>query len=77
MSEVLVLEGVVVDVFRGDVHEVQVQVGEAVHRVLARRSGRLITRHIRLLAGDMCTVEVSPFDLRRGRIVHRGPMRAA
>ena len=38
------------------------------HQCLCRASGRLITRKIQLLVGDRVTVELSPFDLSRGRI---------
>jgi len=41
------------------------------HQCLCRASGRLITRKIQLLAGDNVTVELSPFDLDRGRITLR------
>lgn len=41
------------------------------HQCLCRASGRLITRKIHLLVGDKVTVELSPFDLSRGRITLR------
>ncbi len=41
------------------------------HRCLCRASGKLITRKIQLLVGDRVTVEVSPYDLSRGRIILR------
>ena len=41
------------------------------HQCLCRASGRLITRKIQLLVGDRVTVELSPFDLTRGRITLR------
>ena len=41
------------------------------HRCLCRASGKLITRKIQLLVGDKVTVELSPFDLTRGRIILR------
>ena len=41
------------------------------HECLCRASGRLITRKIHLLSGDRVTVELSPFDLSRGRITLR------
>lgn len=40
--------------------------------ILAHISGRLRIHHIRILAGDRVTVELSPYDERRGRIVYRG-----
>ena len=41
------------------------------HECLCRASGRLITRKIQLLVGDRVTVELSPYDLGRGRITMR------
>ena len=41
------------------------------HQCLCRASGKLITRKIQLLVGDRVLVELSPFDLTRGRIVLR------
>lgn len=41
------------------------------HQCLCRASGRLITRKIHLLVGDRVTVELSPYDLTRGRITLR------
>ena len=41
------------------------------NQCLCRASGRLITRKIQLLVGDRVTVELSPFDLSRGRITLR------
>lgn len=41
------------------------------HECLCRASGKLITRKIQLLVGDKVKVELSPFDLTRGRITLR------
>ncbi len=41
------------------------------HRVLAHVSGKMRMNFIRILPGDMVTVEMSPYDLSRGRIVLR------
>ena len=41
------------------------------HHCLCRASGRLITRKIQLLVGDRVNVELSPYDLDRGRITLR------
>jgi translation initiation factor IF-1 len=71
--------GVVVNVARGDLHAVDVTIGQITRRALCRRSGRLKTRHIHLLAGDRCTVELDAYDPTKGRIVRRldGPKGAA
>ncbi len=44
---------------------------EGGHRVLAHVSGKMRMNFIRILPGDMVTVEMSPYDLNRGRIVLR------
>ena len=41
------------------------------HTCLCRASGKLIKHHIKLLEGDTVTVELSPYDLERGRITNR------
>jgi translation initiation factor IF-1 len=41
------------------------------HRVLAHVSGKIRMYYIRILPGDKVTVELSPYDLTRGRIVYR------
>jgi translation initiation factor IF-1 len=44
---------------------------EGGHKVLAHVSGKMRMHFIRILPGDMVTVEMSPYDLNRGRIVLR------
>jgi translation initiation factor IF-1 len=41
------------------------------HEVLAHVSGRMRMHYIRILPGDKVTVEISPYDLKKGRIVYR------
>lgn len=45
--------------------------GNASYEVLAHVSGRMRKNFIRILPGDRVTVELSPYDLKRGRIVYR------
>lgn len=42
------------------------------HQILAHVSGKMRKFYIRILPGDRVTVEVSPYDLTRGRITYRG-----
>jgi len=42
------------------------------HEVLAHVSGKMRMNYIRILPGDSVTVELSPYDLSKGRIVYRG-----
>ena len=41
------------------------------HKVLAHVSGKMRMNHIRILLGDKVTIELSPYDLSRGRITYR------
>ena len=45
------------------------------HMVLAHVSGKMRMHFIRILPGDKVTLELSPYDLSRGRIVYRGEFR--
>jgi len=45
------------------------------HRIVAHVSGKMRMHYIRILPGDTVTVEISPYDLSKGRIVYRGPGR--
>ncbi|MCK6448108.1 MAG: translation initiation factor IF-1 [Planctomycetes bacterium] len=42
------------------------------HEILAHVSGKMRMNYIRILPGDKITVEMSPYDLTKGRIVYRG-----
>ena len=45
------------------------------HEILAHVSGKMRLHYIRILPGDKITVEMSPYDLTKGRIVYRGDRR--
>ena len=47
------------------------------HEILAHIAGKIRKNFIRILPGDIVTVELSPYDLSRGRITYRGPLRQA
>jgi len=68
-SDVIEVEGVVTDTFPNASFEVELENG---HKVLAHISGKLRMHYIRVLPGDKVTVELSPYDLSRGRITWRG-----
>jgi translation initiation factor IF-1 len=48
---------------------------ESGHQILAHVSGKMRIHYIRILPGDKITVEMSPYDLTKGRIVYRGDRR--
>ncbi|MEM6794354.1 MAG: translation initiation factor IF-1 [Acidobacteriota bacterium] len=67
-EEPITLEGRVVEVLGNSNFRVQVTED---HAVLARIAGKMRKHRIRVLPGDRVSVEVSPYDLKRGRIVYR------
>ena len=67
-KEVIELEGTVVDALPNTVFKVELQNG---HVITAHISGKLRMNYIRILPGDKVTVELSPYDLDRGRIIWR------
>lgn len=62
------VEGVVTDAYPNAMFEVTLQNG---HKILATISGKLRMNYIRILPGDKVTVELSMYDLSRGRITWR------
>jgi len=67
-EEKIVVEGTVTEAMPSTTFRVQLDNG---HMVLAYLSGRLRKYYIRILLGDRVKVELSPYDLTRGRIVYR------
>ena len=62
------VEGKVLDVLPGGQFRVEL---ENKHTVIAHVSGKIRMNYIRILPGDTVTVELSPYDLTRGRITYR------
>ena len=62
------LEGTVVEPLPNAMFHVELENG---HTVLAHISGKMRMHYIRILPGDRVTVELSPYDLNRGRITYR------
>lgn len=46
------------------------------HEIIAHIAGKIRKNFIRILPGDIVTVSISPYDLGKGRITYRGPLRA-
>jgi translation initiation factor IF-1 len=67
-KEVIEVEGVVKDALPNAQFDVELANG---HHVLAHVSGRMKMHYIRILLGDRVLVELSPYDLSRGRITYR------
>ena len=67
-ADVIEIEGTVVEKLPNAMFQVELENG---HQVLAHISGKLRQNFIRILPGDKVTVEMSPYDLTRGRITWR------
>ena len=68
-DDVIEVEGKVTESFPNAIFEVELENG---HKVLAHISGKLRMNFIRILPGDKVVIELSPYDLSRGRITWRG-----
>jgi len=62
------MEGVVVEPLPNAMFKVELDNG---HRILAHISGKMRMNFIRILPGDKVIVEISPYDLTKGRIIYR------
>lgn len=67
-EEAIEVEGTIVEALPNAMFRVKLESG---HRVLAHISGKMRMHFIRILPGDKVTVELSPYDLTRGRIIYR------
>ncbi len=67
-GDTIEVEGSVVEPLPNAMFKVQLQNG---HEVLAHISGKMRMHYIRILPGDKVLVEMSPYDLSRGRIIYR------
>ncbi len=67
-EDVIEVEGIVVDALPNAMFKVKLENG---HEVLAHISGKLRQNYIKILPGDRVTLELSPYDLSRGRITWR------
>ncbi|MBC7225498.1 MAG: translation initiation factor IF-1 [Anaerolineae bacterium] len=72
-EEKLEMEGTVIEALPNTMFKVRLDSG---HEVLAYLSGRMRKYYIRVLLGDRVLVELSPYDLTRGRITYRFKKRA-
>jgi len=71
-SNAIEAEGRVVAALPNAMFRVEVDIGGERHTILATISGKMRKYYIRILPGDMVNVEISPYDLGRGRITYRG-----
>lgn len=67
-QDVIEMEGTVIEPLPNAMFRVELENG---HKILAHVSGKIRMHYIRILPGDKVTVELSPYDLSRGRITYR------
>ena len=67
-EDAIEVAGTVVETLPNAMFRVELESG---HRVLAHISGKMRMHFIKILPGDKVTVELSPYDLNRGRIIYR------
>ena len=67
-QDMIEIEGTVVESLPNATFQVELENG---HKILAHISGKLRMNYIKILVGDTVTVEVSPYDISRGRITWR------
>ena len=67
-DDVIRVEGIVKELLPNTLFRVELDNG---HRILAHISGKMRMHFIRILRGDKVTIEMTPYDLSKGRIVYR------
>ena len=67
-QDVIELEGEILEALPNAMFKIKLENG---HEILGHISGKMRMNYIKILPGDMVTVEVSPYDLSRGRIIYR------
>ncbi|MCK4651354.1 translation initiation factor IF-1 [Candidatus Babeliales bacterium] len=67
-KEVIIVDGVVLKALPNAMFQVEIEGG---HKILGHVSGKMRMHYIKLLPGDKVAVELSPYDLTKGRIISR------
>lgn len=73
-EESIVVQGKVTHALANTQFRVRLENG---HDVIAHIAGKIRKNFIRILPGDTVTVSISPYDLSKGRITYRGPLRSS
>ncbi len=67
-EELIEFEGVILELLPNATFRIKLDNG---HIIIGHTSGRMHKNRIRILAGDKVTVEMTPYDLSKGRVIHR------
>ena len=73
-EESILVQGKVIQALANTQFRVKLDTG---HEIIAHIAGKIRRNFIRILPGDIVTVAISPYDLNKGRITYRGPLRQA
>ena len=73
-EEAIMVQGKVVAALANTQFRVKLDNG---HEIVAHIAGKIRKNFIRILPGDIVTIAISPYDLNKGRIMYRGPLRKA
>ena len=65
------VEGIIKETLPNALFRGEVDIGDSTHEVLAHVSGKMRMHFIKILPGDVVKLEISPYDLSRGRITYR------
>lgn len=65
------VDGVIKETLPNAMFRVEIEIGGKTHEVLAHVSGKMRMHFIKILPGDVVQLEISPYDLNRGRIIYR------
>lgn len=70
-GEVIEVEAIVKAALPNAMFRLEIEVGENKHEIIAHISGKMRKHYIRITPGDTVLVQLSPYDLTKGRIVYR------
>ncbi len=70
-GEVIEVEAIVKAALPNAMFRLQIEVGESTHEIIGHISGKMRRHYIRITPGDTVLVQMSPYDLTKGRIVYR------
>jgi len=71
LKDVIETVGVITEAHRGGIFNVDAEFGQNIQSITARTSGKMKKFGIKLVVGDKVKLEVSPYDLTKGRITYR------
>jgi translation initiation factor IF-1 len=70
-ADAIELEAVVKAALPNAMFRLEIQMGEEKHEIIGHISGKMRRNYIRITPGDIVTVQMSPYDLTKGRITYR------